>query len=266
MTQINISYPSGAFGNFLAYLLNYIVSGKRNTVKESVYDSAKSDVTYFIPTDSIDNCKVYINVNSKSYLKYLVTKINRISGIDLILEDLHIDTFNKIRFHDSLNFFEKSLTTISGKSNGDVSIGYIREWLRLCFFAQNCKTISEYIGPRPTDCYIVDFETFFSRDDIKRCAIDVLTHFGFEIAVDNIDDAIDEFFSKQRYRNHIDVNSLKESIQKNQNILLNLNIVEQAWLDNWLVDEYNIDPAIADTYFSNTQELIDFYNLSVDNN
>jgi hypothetical protein len=264
MTKI-ISYPSGAFGNFLSYLLNYMIVGQRHTVDEFVYDFAVSKVKFFTPIHKNDNCAVYINVSNDSYLKFLVTNINRTRSIDLVIDELHVDTFNKVRSHHTLCFFEKSLIEISKKSNGDVSIGHIREWLRLCFFANSCKTITEYIGSKPTNCYTVDFETFFDRNSITQCAADILKHFNFEIAIDNIDDVVDEFFSKQRYRNHIDTDDLKKFIQKNQNIPLNLNIVEQAWLDNWLFDEYSVDPVLRDEYFSNTKELIDFYNLPVDN-
>jgi len=264
MTKI-ISYPSGAFGNFLAYLLNYMITGQRYTVNRSVYDFATSKIDFFTPRHQIDNCAVYINVFSDSYLKFLITNINRISGADLIVDDLCIDTFNKIRSHNSLCFFEKSLVKISNKSTGDVSNGHIREWLRLCFFANNSDTISKYIGEKPTNCYVVDFETFFSRDSIKQRAIDILQHFDFEIVINDIDDIIDEFFSKQQYQDHADTVALTNSIQKNQNITLNLNIVEQAWLDNWLVDNYKIEPRLINKYFSNTKELIDFYDLPVDN-
>ena len=44
MTKI-ISYPSGAFGNFLAYLLNYAITRERYVVNESVYDFSKSAVS-----------------------------------------------------------------------------------------------------------------------------------------------------------------------------------------------------------------------------
>ena len=267
MNQINIGYPAGAFGNFLSYLLNYVASGKRNAVKESVYDFVTSDVTYFTTKDSIiNNSKVYINVESDSYLKYLVTNINRTGGIDLILEDLHIDTFDKIRSHQSLCFFEDSLKNISGQVGGNVSIRLLREWLRLCFFTNNGKTITEYIGPKPQNCYVVDFETFFSRDKIKNCVFETIKSFDLTILVNDIDDVIDEFFSKQYYKNHVNTNNLTNAIQKNQNISLNLNLVEQAWLDNWLVEQYKIDPRLCDDYFNSTKELIDFYNLPVDTN
>ena len=263
MTKI-ISYPSGAFGNFLAYLLNYAITRERYVVNESVYDFSKSAAIFFEAKHLQSSCEIYINVSNESYLKYLITNINRVTGIDLIIEELHIDTFNKIKSHRSLMFFEKSLIDISNKSQGDISPKYIREWFRLCFFANNCKAISEYIGPRPESSYILDFETFFSRDSIKKCVFDILEYFKFKIDVPDLSDTIDEFFSKQRYKNHINIDVLKNSIQKNQNITLNLNIVEQAWLDNWLVDSYKIEPRLINEYFSNTKELIDFYNLPVD--
>lgn len=265
MNQIKISHPGGAYGNFLAYLLNYMITGQRNLVKQSVYDFVadhKSNI--FWADHTINNCSIYINVNTASYLKYMINNINRTADANLILEDLKFNTFEKIQLHVILDSFKESLQTISRKSAGNVSEKYIREWLRLCFFANNGTTITQIINTKPKNCYYVDFEMFFSRDSIKQNAHNILRHFDFKIVTSDIDDIIDEFFSKQYYKNHINTTDLTDAFQKNQNVPLNLNIVEQAWLDNWLVEQYNIDPRLCDEYFKNTKELINFYNLPVD--
>lgn len=259
-----IAYPSGAYGNFLAYLLNYMMSGVRYHVSSMVYDHAKSHEYFFLKDHSIDDCSIYINVDKRSYLKFFITSSNRTSGIDLILEELHVDTFDKVRSHTVLKFFEKSLAEISNKSDGDVPVSHIREWLRLCFFADNCKTIDEYIGKKPKNCYIIEFDTFFSRESIKQTAEDILNHFGYTPATTDVDTVIDEFFAKQRYKNHIDMDYITTTIRTNQNTTLKLNLVEQAWLDNWLVETYNIDPVISNDYSTSTAELIKLYNLPVD--
>ena len=241
------------------------MTNQRNLVEHSVYDFAKNEKELFSTRPS-SHCDIYIDVNKQSYLKYLITLVNRAGGINLKIEELHTNTFNKIQSHVALNFFKKSLENVSGKTNGDVSVGVLREWFRLCFFANNGKTIADYIGNKPENCYIVDFEIFFSQIKIKNCAVDIINHFNLKPQVVDIDDVIDEFFNKKYYKNHINTDNVKNSIQQNQNIGLNLNLIEQAWLDNWLVEQYNIHPQLSNEYFNNTQDLIDFYNLPVDNN
>lgn len=246
-------------------------TGEESIIKESVYDSLdyssykeiKFSFTHFEPDI---NYEIYINVDRASYLKFFITNINRISGVNLVIEDLHQDTFKKIKKHRSLQFFEKSLKVISNQTDGDVPKMFIREWFRLCFIVDNYKTLQEYnknYNNISTNCYVVDFETFFSRSKIQQIAVDILNRFEVDIVNDNIDNIITEFFNRQYYKNHIDVNLLKQNIIEKNNVVLNLNLVEQAWLDNWLVEQYNIDPRLDNEYFSNTIDLINFYKLPV---
>jgi hypothetical protein len=37
------------------------------------------------------------------------------------------------------------------------------------------------------------------------------------------------------------------------------NFLVEAWLDNWLVETYNINPLLQNEYFSNTQQIINHY-------
>lgn len=270
-SSIKICHPSGAYGGFLAYLLNYMSIGQDCTIEESVYDSLdyslykeiKFSCTHVEPGMTYE---IYINVDQSSYSKFFITNINRIAGANLVIEDLQYNTFEKIRNHRSLCFFETSLKKISNQTDGNVPNMFIREWFRLCFMADNFKTLQQYnknYNNIPTNCYVVDFETFFSKSKIQQTAVDILNHFEIDIVIDNIDNKIIEFFNKQYYKNHIDINLLKQNIIEKNNVALDLNLVEQAWLDNWLIKQYNIDPRLKNEYFSNTKDLIDFYKLPI---
>ncbi len=265
MTKI-IRFPSGSFGNFFSYLLNFMSTGERLLVDKSVYDLSNFKKNIFVAHHFPEKCDIYINVDQQSYLKYLVTNINRISGSDLVLEQLHEDTFEKIKNHTSLNFFKKSLSDISQQVTGNVSNKFLREWIRLCFFANNYRTINQYIGERPTDCYIVNFEIFFCKDSIKKSAYDVLNYFDIDIVEHNVNDVINEFHSKQYYKHHVNINNLTQLIKSRTDGVLTLNLVEQAWLDNWLETTYQIVPKLEDSYPTTVHELINLYNLPVDNN
>jgi hypothetical protein len=61
----------------------------------------------------------------------------------------------------------------------------------------------------------------------------------------------------------IDINQILTAIDRNISFdLSNTNLLQQAWIDNYLVIRYNIDPLLRNEYFENTQELRKAYNLS----
>lgn len=260
MTKI-ISYPSGAFGNFLTYLLNYTAGDSRQSVQHSVYDFVQQNL-FMSNHQQVGNCNIHINVTEHSYLKFLIVNINRNDNANLIIEQLNYNTFAKIKNHTSLKFFEKSLITIANKNCGNVSSAYLREWFRLCFFSNNCYAIREYIGSTPNFDYQIDFEDFFNKEKLKQHVYNIFKLYNFKIVNTlEIDDIIDEFYQKQYYKNHADVNLIIDAIANKKNIDLNINLVEQAWIDNWLVDNYLISPKLQDEYPANTKQLIDLYNL-----
>ena len=41
-----------------------------------------------------------------------------------------------------------------------------------------------------------------------------------------------------------------------------LNFYQEAWIDDWLVKNYKINPVLSNHYFSNTLEIIKQYNLT----
>jgi hypothetical protein len=43
--------------------------------------------------------------------------------------------------------------------------------------------------------------------------------------------------------------------------LSNTNILQQAWIDNYLVTQYNINPLLKNDYFANTKELTKAYKI-----
>ena len=69
------------------------------------------------------------------------------------------------------------------------------------------------------------------------------------------------FEQHNRYRS-IDqnVNLVIEHIKQRQYMPIESgNFLVEAWLDNWLVETYNINPLLQNEYFSNTQQIINHY-------
>jgi hypothetical protein len=110
--------------------------------------------------DNVDfNSVVNIRVGPTSYLKYFAVCLNRTSGQNITIDNLHVNTFDQISKHSVLFDFAKSLAAITGKIEGDIEPQFLREWVRLCFFANNGDTITQFIQPDVVSQakYVVDF-------------------------------------------------------------------------------------------------------------
>lgn len=268
LPAFRIVYPSGSHGSFLKLLLNTMSGIPINDViNYSVYDK----VTYLAPVifeadhqfkDSID---IMINVKRSSYLKYFAMCLNRTSDINLLIEDLGTNIFEKIKRHPILKSFASSLITISGQATGDVEPKYIREWLRLCFFANNGTTITQFISPSDVKAkYTVDFESFYNGSILENCC-QIYKKFNLEIVDTSVAEAlINRFSEKLMYRDiDLTIDQIMSAIDHCTKFNLSTtNLLQQAWIDNCLVDKYNINPLLKNDYFLDTQELRKAYNLS----
>lgn len=244
------------------------VHAKKNS--KEVYDKIKYQTlsnisTSHLPSTDIDSHYVVnIRIQPKSYLKYLAVCLNRTAGNNIIIEDLHINTYEKIKSHTIISHFEKSLVEISGNKNTDVEPKFLREWFRLCFFANQGQTITELVSPSvcQNSGFELDFENFYDGSIVRICK-DICDFYNLKILQNNVRSDLLEFRNKNRYHDiDLNISKILECIQNRQYIdLSNTNIMQQAWIDNYLVDQYNIEPLLQNNYFNNTLELIDAYDL-----
>lgn len=275
--MIEILYSSGSHGKFLELLLN-LFSGtkiKVNPITETVhtYDRIKyeqpaifraiHDISYSSP-----DCNKLINirVRPQSYMKYIAVCFNRTAGVNIILEELDKDTFNKIRLHTIFSSFLTPLQTISGLDSGDVEIKYLREWARLCFFDNTFDVVEQftktavYLAPD----YVIDFECFYNDNKLlTQCKL-ILEKFNVPmVPIENIHDYLIPFTQNNRYRNiDIDLKLITQAIINKQDYRFNSeNFIKQAWIDNWLKLHYNVDIKLQNEYWHSTKEIIKVYNL-----
>jgi hypothetical protein len=275
--MIGILYSSGSHGKFLEMLLN-LFSGlqlESNPITDNchVYDGvAYQPPKIFEATHRMDylssSCDEIINIRITpcSYMKYIAVCFNRTSGINIILEELHQDTFDKIKHHRIFSHFLPSLKTVSGISSGDVEIKYLREWARLCFFGNNGATIKKFTNPTkyPSADYFLNFECFYNDELLlEQCKL-ILHKFNLPIfPVANITEYLSAFKKNNRYRNiDKDIDLITQSIVSKQNYEFNSeNFIKQAWIDNWLVSTYDVNVKLKNDYWTNTREIIEAYNL-----
>ena len=238
-----------------------------DTSNIKIYD----DVEYlaarvFKSTHSDDfTSAIKIRVRQPSYLKYFAMCINRTATLNFSIEDLGIDIFEKAKHHPTLKYFIESLSKISGQTNGNVEPKYVREWLRLCFFANHGTTIEQLVSLKLRDNdYIIDFESFYDGSILRHCC---QIYKNLNLTISNIEvvtQLIEQFPKKLVYGSiDLNINQILGAIDSNTNFdLSSTNLLQQAWIDNYLVDNYNIDPYLKNDYFHSTQELRKAYNLS----
>jgi hypothetical protein len=268
--MIEIVFPSGSHGCFLTFLLNSLSGVNCEHNNESVYDR----VTYhseikFISSHKISNSphvrgRIDIAVDNKSYLKYIVMCLSRTAGYDFSIEDFNKNTFDKLKNHCVLNCFTTALSTISGQSSGDVDFQYLREWARLCFFACQGSSITQIMKRsliKDSD-YTFNFEWFYNPTLLIQKCHDITDTFDI-IPSKNILPLLDNFYARNRYK-YVDVypELIVESIKNKKSMhISNTNFLQEAWIDNWLVENYNIDPLLRNNYFVNTLDIVDQYHL-----
>jgi hypothetical protein len=268
--KIKIIYPSGSHGKFLEFMLN-LLSGIDGDNNSMVYDfSNLNGPKKFIATHFIKNtndCYVIdIVVDPHSYLKYVAVALNRTSGLDIILEDLNLNTFDKLKKHSIFSNFIESLTQISGASSGNVDIKYLREWARICFFENNSETVTKWLEPTlyPSSDYTIYFESFYNGTILDEC-FNILNKFNIAPRYSEkiINSHISNFYKNNRYKDiDLDIDSITQSLLKKNNFEFgNTNFIKQAWIDNWLIKNYNISPVLTDEYFTNTNQILTKYEL-----
>lgn len=266
-----IFYPSGSHGSFLNLLLNTLVGNQANNINDIIYDNVTYrkpcvfNATHKLTTFADPDCVINIRVDPTSYLKYFAMCLNRTSGHDILIEDLSIDTFEKIKKHSVISYFEDSLKTISGCTTGNVEIKHIREWFRLCFFADNGNTITKFISPNVLNNskYVVNFESFYNGTILDECK-KICNDIGLPTSNQHVlTEYINLFIKNNRYYAiDQDIPKIISAIDNFDFVdLSNTNILQQAWIDNYLLTKYNVNLLSNNEYFSNTQELIAVYGI-----
>ena len=266
-----ILYPSGSHGHFLKLLLNTMVGNTMEKQLSSNFDKVifqdvcKFETTHDPKQPTQGDYVINIRVNTSSYLKFFVMCFCRTKDLNIDLAQLGQNTFEKIDQHPVIKFSASSLSAISGCNSGDVEPKFLREWFRLCFFANDGDTITKILAGTVLDRaqYVIDFESFYDGTIMDHC-----TQICHDLRLDPINhDLVTQYvmdFGKNNTYFNIDehMDQILLAIQNRQSLdLTDLNILQQAWIDNYLVGKYNIDPLLTNDYFTNTKELINAYGI-----
>lgn len=266
-----VLFAGGAHGNFLTVLLNHALGIRcKQRGNSRVFDHFEfsQDLVFEIQQvrDLVvdpDRC-VQIRVSDRDMLKWAVMTISRTTGHDRVIEDLHHDPWQMLADHPHMSPLLESLATISNQQHGAVRLGLMREWARLCFFANDCRTLREILQ----QSVIPDASLTVEFGDIYRAPMDVvlhvLTHFGLQIRnAQGLDDHIRSFETRNRYRLiDFDTDMILQCLDQRVNLKFDSgNFVKQAWIDNYLVTRYNIDPLLIDHYWTDTYQILEAYGL-----
>lgn len=197
---------------------------------------------------------IHIAVDPDSYLKYIAMCITRTAGNIIDLNDAEIS--KALKNHIVIKEIARKITNCSK--------GSLREWARLSLFSGNGQTITLLLKdtiPERID-YTFNFDWFYDKNKTIEKCYEIIKLFNIE-AKQSIDHLFEAFYNNNPNR-EIDVlpNQIIDSMNRKENLNFeNLNFLQEAWIDNWLVDRYNVAPLLKDVYFTNTQSIIDQYQL-----
>jgi hypothetical protein len=258
-TVIEIVYPSGSHGQFLSFLLNSLYGVKNNYTNNINYDKIKFTKPVI---SSANHCIrestskiIHISVDPTSYLKYISMCIGRTAGYHIDIND--IDNIGpKLENHITINSLVKKITAYTP--------GDLREWAQLTLFADNGKTISLMLKDTvpPSIDYTFNFEWFYNIETLVDKCHDICQIFGIEVK-QSINQLVEQFYYNNNNKDiNVMPNKIINAIENRKNLDFgNLNFLQEAWINNWLVDTYKVVPLLTDAYFTNTSDIIKQYKL-----
>ena len=261
---IYITYPSGAHGSLLRCLLSSMAGYIVDAPQRSVYDRVNCGSSPFVALHEANNRVppgIQITVAPSSYLKYVAMCISRTKNADLVLEDFDNTIGCKLVDHPIMQYFLTDLDRISG---GSITTSALRDWARLCFFANQGATVRDWmrISCQHTPRYDIDFEAFYDGSVIAWCQ-HVLTDLGFDADPAAAEPFMTHFRANNRYFS-IDkpVQDMLQCIEAGKSVPVPaLNWLQQGYIDQWLQQKYKVDPLAIDQYWTHTQDLYHSYSL-----
>lgn len=270
MTQsknIEVAFTPGCHGNFLIRVLHYMMGinpiqiNDRITYDDHDYGDYTVFGTYNIGCDK--KRLIIITIPDDHIPQFVINNINRVSAHDLLLEELHIDTKNKILGHSNLCHLYESLVKIHGDDVLCYSKSTLREWIRLCLLNPSTVRIWNSNSYFDNCRYKLSFADFYNKNNLVKSAAGILHEFHLPIKNQDISDLYDVFRSKLRYDYIMPkINLILEAIINNNDIPIECsNLVEEAAIDRYLENNFGIIPFLNDQYFTTTGQIISAYKL-----
>lgn len=267
---IPVLFPSGAHGHFLTVLLNHAVGVTvRDQESDVVFDHPVwNDVPAFEIEHSAARVAsqpcVQIQIAPGDMLKWTVMTMSRASGLHIDLDTVHRDPWRAFRNHPHMAPLLRSLEKICACDHGEVSLGHMRDWARLCLFADDCRTLRMILRDSwsPSAAITVDFGDIYR--DPMAVVMRILDRFDQGLSnTHDIQRHISKFEQRNRYRYiDLDLAAITDAIDQRGYLEFDSgNFVKQAWIDNYLATRYNVVPLLIDHYWTDTHELLEAYAL-----
>lgn len=262
---------SGSYGNLIAACLNLYAGNKLVNYNASlkIFDFISySDDPIFLFDHALreDTEKtVFVNVKN-NFINYLASMMCRTAGLDYSLETFHNNIQEKIVKHPILCFFETSLIQTCSLRDGNITIGELREWIRLLFIQNNYVTLHLMIDGMIKDVvvdYQINFDSIYNIDAFSEDCKKTLRYFDIPIIGDDneIRIILNNFLNVLKYHHTKEPWHIVKCLEDNCDSNINLNIIEEAWLDDYLVNKYNISPLLQDNYPLTVGELKTIYKI-----
>jgi hypothetical protein len=272
-----IDFFGGTHGHYLELVINHAIDGNSYDISNNQFNAngachVKSKDESYKPITraghwSYDNIPfndndlvIRIQVESDHFLIAMINSFLRAGDQTLDLVDLHNQTYEKMSNLPKLKFFLKMLSDNHGQAES-----YSRQVLRHYFYSM--FAVPEYgvdtFNQWAPACYVHNFKfsSFFSLEkfyvELQRIAQFVNLEFTPSTQMVELHR---QFIEKnQGWQSYEKCSKIIQSIIEQQTVDLNLNIVEEAWLD-WRISQifniYDLECLKQDSTPSTTSTII----------
>jgi hypothetical protein len=190
----------------------------------------------------------------------------RSAGVNYNLETFNQNILEKMEKHPILNCFIDSLKNTVTIKNNSITTGELREWIRLLFIQNNYYTLNYMLDEMFSNCSKDDsikFDAIYDIENFCKVCASLLQKYEIPIYDKNkeVKAALTNFLNILSYKNIREPWDIVSKIENNVDCELKLNVIEEAWLDDYLITKFNVIPIIEGNYPKTIFELKKLYKL-----
>lgn len=275
--MIEIDFFGGLHGNFLCYCINALEDRVKEVTPFTVNGTSHKPYIkklavadhYTLKGKKIEGTAVIsIICNKEDSLLLALLNFGRAGDYKFNLKNFNINLFSQIRrtVHSGL------ATALKNKYNVDITVtdsvpaGILRDHFKNEFSGPGMFLLSKVQEQKydfPVFWYNV--RTFYDKELFIKSLSDIKQYFNLyhEIDVEWYSRLWEQFIGRISQINDANyANQVLLSVQNKEEMVINFNVLQEAWLNSELEKLYNITmPLDQDEYFKNTKEIVTYLKL-----
>lgn len=285
--KILIDFQAGTYGHFLSGICNLIYGDIDTSNATTIFRNSGSahnlsgnqknkkfvafhwyslrllaDVNY-----KLHPHRVEITLKESDFFIWFVGLFKRLSDLNLDLNNLDKDTFNKFNnnhyrsINDDLKRSFLQDVDMFDEQSPNCPRHILRDYFRSCLSAKSFHNVFEIQKMILTnnDAFEIDFSNFYNGKLIEKLE-ELFIHLNLEIKnMESAKQLYAEFLSKQpAYNMQVNCENILNAIRQQEKQQLDLNILEEAYIALKLEEEYSIACPMHDDFFTSSSVIINF--------